>query len=211
MGFLNRLFGNEPAFEDRVWMTEELKFDDVVQRARDGNSLIVYHFAETGQRMRSRLDEKDVDYQRLRRPSSEAIERLQGTHVLDADELPDEVKRGQARRTGRGGNAPCKVHLVEHYPTPLRDDQVLNLHSILAPESSFVCYVGLDEAWIQRMLGSSTRELLERLGMSDDEPLMHSMIGGALRRTQEQIDKKRRNLENYARSSAEWMQLNMSE
>ena len=41
--------------------------------------------------------------------------------------------------------------------------------------------------------------------------MTHAMIGGALWRAQEQIDKKRRNLENYARSSAEWMQLNMGE
>jgi preprotein translocase subunit SecA len=61
------------------------------------------------------------------------------------------------------------------------------------------------------MLGSSTRQLLDQLGMSDSEPLTHSMIGGALRRAQEQIEKKKAKIETYARSSAEWMQLNMSE
>lgn len=186
-------------------MTEELKLDDVERRA-GGDCLVVYHFAETGERLQSRLE-----CNRLRRPGTDALERLQGVHLMDSDELPDEIKRGWGRRSRHAGDTACHVHLAEHYPIPSRDEHVLNLHSYLAPGSEFFCYVGLDEAWLEKMLGSSTRALLDQLGMSDTEPLEHSMIGGALRRAQEQLDGKRRNVESYARSSAEWMQLNVSE
>jgi len=211
VGFLSGLFASKPKFEDRVWMTKNLKLEDMVRRTSGGVNLIVYHFTETGERLVARFDESRRDYQHLRRPGTDALERLEGVRVLDSDELPDEIKRGQGRRSRNSGDTPCHVHLAEHYPIPSRDDHVLNLHTILAPGSEFSCYVGLDEAWLEKVLGDSTRSLLDQLGMNESEPLNHSMIGAALRRAQEQLDKKRRNLESYARSSSEWMQLNISE
>jgi len=211
VGFLSRWFSSKPTLEDRVWKTEALKLEDIVQRAGPGTCLIVYHFAETGERLRSLLDARGLDYEYLERPSTNELERHSGVGLLDSGHIPEEIRRGQAKRSMPGDETPCDVHLAEHYPIPGRDDHVLNLHAILPPGSEFHGYVGLDEAWIEKMLGSSTRALLDQLGMKDSEPLSHSMIGGAIRSAQKQLDKKRRNIESYARSSAEWMQLNVSE
>ena len=87
---------------------------------------------------------------------------------------------------------------------------MLNLHAILPPASKFFCYVGLDEPWLNKVLGSSTRDLLAQLGMSEGEPLVHSMIGSSLRRAQEKLAEKQRGVEHQARSSEAWMKLNVS-
>ena len=50
MGFLNRLFASKPAFEDRVWLTRELRLGELTRRAssepNDGlvDCLVVYHY-----------------------------------------------------------------------------------------------------------------------------------------------------------------------
>jgi hypothetical protein len=217
MGLLNRWLGTKPAFEDRVWMTEARKFDDLLAQvghdASDGSLavLVVYHFPETGERLRSRLHEADLHYKFLERPGSDTIENLTGIGVLYSDEIPEEIKRGLGSRSMYARQTPCHVHLAEHFPISYRDDQVLGLRSILAPDSEYFCYVGLDEAWLEKVMSPSTRALLDQLGMSDSEPLSHTMLRSALRNAQKSFDKKRRNIEHYARSCREWVQLNMTE
>lgn len=221
MSFLSRLFGKKPAFEDRVWLTREAKLDDLLGQVRadceDGSTgcLVVHHFRETGDRLESRFAEAGLGYERLRKPGSDLLENLAERlgpgklGLLGSGELPDEIQRGRGARSVSGTGTPCRVHLAEHYPIPSRDDHVLELDAILPPGSTFVCYVGLDEPWLGDVLGSSTRALMERLELRGDEPLTHPMIGKALRRAQAQLDGKRRGMEMSARSSEEWMQLNV--
>lgn len=220
MGLLSRLFGTKPTFEDRVWRTQALKIDDLARQVASElsddvvDSLVVYHFDETGDRLQSRLDE--VGYERLNRPGTDALADLHsrvGSKIalLPSRDIPEEVKRGRdsKRYPSVGSKRVCHVHLAEHYPLPYRDDQVRNLHAILPPGSKFFCYVGLDESWFD-FGRDKTLPLLEQMGMSDDEPLIHSMIGSAFRRVQEQLAGKHRGAEQPARSSKEWMELNIA-
>ncbi|HXV61236.1 MAG TPA: hypothetical protein VEK15_11120 [Vicinamibacteria bacterium] len=222
MGLLERMFGKKPTFAERVWLTEERKLEDFEKQletdSREGavTSLAIYHFPITGERVRQRLDRRGLEYRELRRPGTDQLEQLPtwrgaGTiAVLASDEIPEEIKRGIHHRRRVDDQTPVRVQLVEHFPMPQRDDHVLNLAMYLPRGTTFSCYTGLDEPWVTKFLGSSTRELLERLGASDDEPLSHSMISAALRRAQEQLAKKRRSLEQPARSCEEWMERNVS-
>lgn len=218
MGFLKRLFTSKPTFEDRVWQTRELALEDLVRQVaadqRDGavDCLVVYHFPDTEERLGSKLGPNN---QVLSRPGSDVLANLRSragsaVAVLASDEIPEEVKRGRDSRRRTSGERPCHVHLAEHFPMPYRDDHVLNLGSILPSSSKFFCYVGLDESWLAANLGAEVRPLLDQLGMSDDEPLVHSMIGSALRSAQEQLANKQRGIEHQAASGDEWMALNAS-
>ncbi|HSF16229.1 MAG TPA: hypothetical protein VLK65_11820 [Vicinamibacteria bacterium] len=222
MGLLKRLFDKKPAFTERVWLTEERKLEDLEEQlATDSNrggatSLVIYHFHSTGERARQRFARRGLEYQELGRPGTDQLEQLPawkgaGTiSVLASDEISDEIKRGTHHRRRADGQTPVRVQLVEHFPIPYRDDQVLNLAMYLPRGSTFACYTGLDEPWVTKFLGGSTRELLKQLGATDSEPLSHSMISAALRRAQKQLAKKRRSLEQPARSCEEWMERNVS-
>ena len=76
MGFLGRLFGGKPTFTDRVWKTEALKLRDLTDRVRESGGLVVYHFAETGDRVRALFTEAGIDYEELKRPGSDRLARL---------------------------------------------------------------------------------------------------------------------------------------
>lgn len=217
MGFLGKLFGSKPTFEDRAWLTRELALDDLVRRARADaadeslDCLVVYHFPDTREVLESKLGSQ---CELLSRPGTEVFDDLRAragssSLLLASEEIPEDIKRGRGTRGRASAGRACHVHLAEHYPIPYRDDHVLNLHSTLPAESQFVCYVGLDEAWLAAHLGDSVLPLLERLGLSDDEPLVHSMIGSSLRRAQEQLANKQRGIEHSAHSSAEWMSRNI--
>lgn len=195
-----------------MWRTEALKLRDLVEAARGDTSLILYHFPDTGERLRTLLEEARVDYETLEGPGTDRLARLSGVFVLDSEDIPHEIKRGLGQRPKHAVEEPTRVLLAEHYPIPSRDEHVLNLHRILAPGSKFSCYVGLDEPWLAKVIGDSrVLDLLDRMGFDEGTPIEHAMVGNALRRAQEQIDGKRRNVEQTARSSAEWLRLNMNE
>lgn len=200
-------------------MTERRKLDDLVRRAGEdaGNEgvdcLVVYHFRDTGERLRARFHEAGLSCEEIRRPPLHVLADLSGqlgfgtVGLLDSIEAPSEI--GGARSAGaRVDGRPCRLHLAEHYPIPSRDDAVLALHRFLPPGSELFGYVGLDEPWLRDVLGESARALLERLGMSEDEPIVHPMVGKALRRAQARLDESRKGAELLARSSQEWMDLN---
>jgi len=220
MGLLSRLFGgHRAAFEGRFWRTSERKIADLLEQVRAdadaGPCLVVHHFASTGERLEAELEARRLGYRRLSRPATDELAnlatRVRGPTValLASDELPPGIVRGVERGLGSRDHPPCRVHLAEHFPTSARDQHVLNLEGLLPGGSRFLCYVGLDELWLGRSLGSRALELLDRMGAPDDEPLVHPMLPKAIRRVQAGIEAKQRGAERSAHSCEEWMQLNL--
>jgi hypothetical protein len=220
MGFLRRLFGGEPACEDRFWRTTELKLADLTSRivrdADPGPRLLVYHFEETGERLQAALEGRQVSFERLRQPATDALAGL-GTRaarsdvvLLASEELPPEVASGLGESRQSSGS-PGRVHLAEHFPVSSRDREVLNLTGVLPAGSRFFCYAALDEPWLAPALDSRVLELLGRMGLEEDAPIEHPILAKAARRVQAAIEGKLRGPGLAARSCEEWMRANLAQ
>lgn len=96
------------------------------------------------------------------------------------------------------------IIFVEHYPLPQKENE---LYTSLGLKEVHV-YSSLDEPLFMHFGGERIIELLNKLGMNEDEPLENALITKALHNAQEKIAAKVP-LEQSALSQAEWFRKNL--
>jgi len=96
-----------------------------------------------------------------------------------------------------------KLILLEHYP--MRSKEV-ELIVKLNPKMVFVLS-SLDEPLFQQFGSDRIIQLMQSLGIKDDEMIQHPMIAKAIENAQEKLEKKV-TFENSANSSKEWFDRN---
>ncbi len=74
--------------------------------------------------------------------------------------------------------------------------------------ASTTCYVGLDEALFQVFGGSRISNLLERMGVKDDEPIAHTMVSKSIEKAQEKLEKDNPNAKDIRSSQEDWLMQN---
>lgn len=97
-----------------------------------------------------------------------------------------------------------QVIFAEHYPLREKETDLymsLNLTAIKV----FSC---LEDALFQYFGGNNMIELLQKMGISENDPLQHPMIAASLKNAQEKIASKV-SLEQTARSQKEWFSRNL--
>jgi hypothetical protein len=94
---------------------------------------------------------------------------------------------------------------AEHYPLHKKEETLflaLNLKEVPVLSS-------LDEALFTQFGGERTIELMQKLGMKEDEVIGHSMVTKAIKNAQEKLEKKVV-AEKLARSAREWFAINLN-
>ncbi|MEQ8715878.1 MAG: hypothetical protein RIC80_22890 [Cyclobacteriaceae bacterium] len=74
--------------------------------------------------------------------------------------------------------------------------------------ASITCYVGLDEALFQVFDGSRISNLLERMGVKDDEPIAHTMVSKSIEKAQEKLEQDNPNAKDVRSSQEDWLTQN---
>ncbi|MEQ9298202.1 MAG: hypothetical protein RIF33_06555 [Cyclobacteriaceae bacterium] len=74
--------------------------------------------------------------------------------------------------------------------------------------TSITCYVGLDEALFQVFGGSRIANLLEKMGVEDDEPITHTMVTKSIETAQEKLEKDHPNAKDIRSSQEAWLKEN---
>ena len=98
-----------------------------------------------------------------------------------------------------------QVIFLEHYPLHEKEEALytsLNLKDIKV-------FSSLDEALFLHFGGDQIVELMEKMGLQENESIQHSMIGMALKNAQQKILEKV-TIEQTATSQAEWFKRNIS-
>lgn len=96
-----------------------------------------------------------------------------------------------------------KLILLEHYPMRTKE---IELIVKLNPKMVFVLS-SLDEPLFQQFGSDRIIQLMQGLGMKEDEMIQHPMITKAIENAQEKLEKKI-TFENSADSSKEWFERN---
>jgi hypothetical protein len=129
--------------------------------------------------------------------SVETLQRFFTSHQVEAQLLT-------ARQLHTGIIAGKPIVFIEHYP--LREKELHVFSSLTA--SNITVYSSLDEAFFKVFGGERISQLLEKIGLDDNEAISHSMITKAIGNAQEKLAGKV-TIDQAARSSAEWMQKNV--
>jgi hypothetical protein len=96
------------------------------------------------------------------------------------------------------------VIFLEHYPL---SDKETSLLQSWKPTSTFVLSA-LDEPLFTHFGGERIIQLMQQMGMKEDEPLEHTMITSAIQNAQQKLAKKV-TVEHTAASMEEWFRKNI--
>ena len=97
------------------------------------------------------------------------------------------------------------VIFAEHYPLREKEEA---LYASLKLEEVKV-FSSLDDALFQYFGGARIIEVMQKMGLQENEPVQHTMISMALKNAQEKIGKKVM-IEQSALSQSEWFKRNIS-
>ena len=103
---------------------------------------------------------------------------------------------------------PTQILITEHYPTPGKDAQLVEILQAHAPEAEIQFYVNLDEPFF-KAFGQNVSGVMDQVDAPEDEALEHPLLDHALRAAQKKIESKAKS-DRPARSQEEWFELNMS-
>jgi hypothetical protein len=96
------------------------------------------------------------------------------------------------------------VFFLEHYPLRTEEEKLVQLWNV---KEIFVLSA-LDEPLFEQFGGNNIINLMDRLGMKEDEYIEHSMIGKSIKNAQTKLQQKV-NLESTANSSRDWFRINI--
>ena len=172
--------------------------------AAGGRVLIVYHFPDTFESLKARLDDMRVPWAQyqgdisglLGKATAEAIV-VASTELMPAANPPAQ----------RDATRPVTLFVVGMHPI-LRGEERVDLFAEHLPFAvTIVRHIAIDEAPMRIFAGELTVSMLKMLGMKDEEAISDPRITAAVRRAQERIEKKQMN-DRPARSAGEWMRVN---
>lgn len=221
MGFLSRLKSLfSPAARrvvetHRVWMTQRAKVrgiaEDVRRMSDDGTPcVVVAHFANTLQGMRSLLDGLSIRFEELSdRPSREELDRLliaEQPRVLlaMAETLPTDPSSTDAPPDDGG---EIGVIAIEHHLLPGPDERVRAFAAALPHRCRLQIHAALDDAVLRAFAGDWVAEVLRTLGMKEDEAIESALVHRRIRSAQRRIAKTATG-HQPAWSAEEWMAAN---
>ncbi len=204
-------------YDDQVWMSEERKLAGICRETADAigsglNVLVVAHFEMMLSVVARKLRASSTPY----RTSSfvdgielcaanRAAPRTAEAWLVLASHLP---ATGAFAVASKPAGVTLRVLVAEHHPLLARDESLLASLAQLPCRCRTTFYVALDDALLSRFVGESTRNLMRKLGQTEDESLSHPLISTAIRSAQEKVCQQMRG-EIPTLSADEWLAHNM--
>ncbi|MCB0834405.1 MAG: hypothetical protein KDC45_13140 [Bacteroidetes bacterium] len=193
--------------DDKVFVTTAWKIKSIVKDASElrsqGHGVIVTcHFEETANLLAGEFKSSGSSTNRLSSPMD--FQRFADGYYASQILLGLWPSGGVPAGTTTL-DAVSHVLVAEHYPTPLRDKQILEWIKSLGP-AELTYYEALDSGMLSVMSGR-IKPMLEKLGVKEDEVISHGFVTGAIVSAQKKIaDKAVADIP--ARSAGEWLQAN---
>ncbi|MGB3466142.1 MAG: hypothetical protein WBA74_12770 [Cyclobacteriaceae bacterium] len=154
-------------------------------------TLLVYFFEQTGNETEQLLQAAGVAYSR----PAERENLSPGLNLLYVGDLSEKHENAES------------VYAMEIHP-------VYSINQSLAERfkdtglEEITCYVGMDEPLMQIFGSERIIEVLQKLGLEENETLNHPMIDKSIERAQNKLDNHSARLQNITSSQNDWMKAN---
>jgi hypothetical protein len=182
---------------DRIWLTKAAKFAGLARQARNSLTgadapdaiLLAAHFPDCLDELRARAESAALETGRVMVTSADALSGSAG--VGDA--------LGESQTIG--------ILVAERHPLRSRDEAIADFARSFPCRCRLVFHVSLEDALLQGFAGDWVRNLLERLGMTEDEAIESEMVARRLKQAQEKLENNVVD-DLSADSAEEWMEQN---
>lgn len=207
-----RLFSSlkkKPEFTENVCSSEKAKQANMISALSESLSgghitILVYHFRNNRDTALEWLGKDKIPYH----------EESNAYWLSELTAVPSMVNfikssdlRGYIANPANGPTVAADVHLMEHYPLPEKDDEILSLANIAQVQFRFIAWASLDEPLMKVFGGAHITGLMKQIGVKENEIITHPFVAKAIRNAQEKIAKKA-NGDSECRSSEEWFSMN---
>lgn len=172
-----------------VWMTAEARWRRVMSELteiRPGvRTIAVAHFDDSLASLEGDLEAAGVRTARLK------AEMIRTGSIPGAVEVVPLLHSADLK-SAAGPSSPVDGRftfvLTDVWPSGERDAAVREFAAAIAgSRASLRQHISLDDAILSRFMGETTSDLLEKLGMDENEPIEHQMVANAVRRAQQKI------------------------
>lgn len=110
----------------------------------------------------------------------------------------------KARTVNRSQIRGEQLIFIEHYPMKTREDQLLDQLNL----NEAVFLTAVDEPLLKYFGGEKLMQIMENMGMNEEDPIEHKLITQSIITAQKKIERKMI-IEQSTRSQAEWMERNL--
>ena len=110
----------------------------------------------------------------------------------------------KARTARRSQIEGVQLIFIEHYPMKTKEDQLLDQLSL----KKAVFLTAVDEPLLKYFGGERLMQIMENMGMKEEDPIEHKFITQSIVNAQKKIESKVL-IEQSTRSQAEWMERNL--
>ena len=202
MGFFDSLFGgkkrtNVEVVPDLIWMTTDAKFDglatevEVRSRSETVAILLVAHFPD----VLARLNE---------------LSGHQASDVPIEAVLAGKLNTDLAASLNLDESATIDIIVGERHPLPSVDDRLEEFAGELPCHCRLSHHVSLEDPIMKVLAGEWTRNVLSKLGATEDEAFGSEMLSRRIRQAQRKIEG--RSCGNFdAPSAGQWLKKNCPE
>ncbi|MCA8999958.1 MAG: hypothetical protein KDA80_23380 [Planctomycetaceae bacterium] len=201
---------------DEIWMTDQAMwtgFSDALSHPDTRIRIVTAHFPDDLGGAVEAMQSRRIPFRVwIAPPSREAAMRdLQKMDneilISDARTFPD---WSQQPPFESAACRPVSVLVCHHHPLPAEDQRIIDFVTSLNPKSELQFYTSLEHPLFQRFMGDSVKELLQLLGMKEDESIHHPMVSRHLQRIQQRIARHNPDRQE-ADSCGEWFHLNLKD
>jgi hypothetical protein len=195
--WLKRDDGNVEIGEDRVWITAEAKLAGIASQVLDADkrankpfaTILVAHFANVLQQLQTLIEDGQSGDNR----------------VLVA--LAETLDPRAAPLTHFEQSGWLQIVVAERHPLRSHDEAIIEFARTLPCRCRVVRHLSLDDPVVRIFAGDSVKQLLGRLGMSEDEAIESRMVSRRILDAVKKIEQRAAG-DLPAGSAEEWLQLN---
>jgi preprotein translocase subunit SecA len=196
MGLFDTLFGAGLAPEgdnaDRIWMTSQAKFAAIqaevaaTPRSDAAAILLIAHFPDVLQ---------PLEQLATGTTSNIPVKAVLASHLTK--ELAD----------GLGAAGTLHLIVAERHPLPSVDDDLEQFVRDIPCACRVSYHLSLDDAVIRAFAGDWMKDLLQKMGMRENEPIQSPMVSRKIRHAQQKIESQAFT-DTEAESAQAWLQRN---
>lgn len=210
MGLFSFLKSSPPAFSDKVWKTSDFAMRGMITDAllhwKQGETVFVTaYFSEGFGRIIEFLSQHQVPYAMLKGDEHDATKILGTLFLVESSFFKSPSAAEMISKISAKGQK--YVLIFGHYPLPDKETKWLQKIQPL-PKMKITFYSSLEDAAFKPFNGDRMIDLMEKMGMKEDEAIEHTMVTKSMERARQKIQEEVL-VEQEASSEAEWFQKNL--
>ena len=178
--------------KDYIWKNENTKYNALMKHLQQcEKSVFVYYFEDTRAEAEKHLNTAHLNFSTESHTFAGKVWLLSANNLLHLSALENR-----------------SVFFAEHHPSYSHEQSIKThlLNNLAVRELIF--YTSFEDKLLQMFGSERILQLMEKMGMKDDESIQHSMISTSLERAQQRIDEKI-GMYSDTRMRKDWFKVNL--